>query len=197
MRYSLPIMAFLVLVLLGIAAVASQPSSPSQTPGTMAATTWTISNINDEKLWSSQPVLNDLVYDSAVSEQFAVSAHLGPLQITALKLLGENVLLKYLLLDAEARPITSNMTLSTSRKAELFAQMHYNDRILEIVNTADARARSMLSAEQYAGLVRWAQDRYASAERAAQEYAHRPPPNATSAPTIQLPKVDQGNLPPH
>jgi hypothetical protein len=174
----------------------SPPASNSQSGGSASTSSassgpWTEANINDETLWSSQPVLNDLLYDKAAADELVASAKLEPLQVSALNLLAENVLLKYLLLDTEARPIMSDMTLSPAKKGQLFSQMRYNERILEIVNSADAIAGTMLRPQQHAQLLSWARNRYQRAARNAQDYAHRPPPDMTRAPILRLPGVER------
>ena len=142
---------FLVVLLCGGVLISkgySQPSSREDVSN-QQEDVWDEQNIEHEKIWTSQPILSDLLYKDGFADDLQKTARLSDEQLIKIKNLATQVLLDYRMLDTEARVATSDPNLTHDDKVKKFKEMGYNKRVLHEVNMADKSVKKILTKDQY------------------------------------------------
>ncbi len=153
---------------------------------------WTEENIKDEKMWSSQPMLSEIVSYDNIAEDLKRKANLSDEQLLEIKRLAQVAIESYRSLDYEYRKITNDIELGKKQERERMSAKEYNGRVFEIVNTGDDNIRDILTRDQYEEYIGWLEQRYAEMERIADEYRTKPPPDLRGVPIVDLPPLTQG-----
>ena len=169
-----------------ISKVYSQPSTGGITSNQQREE-WTEENIENEKIWTSQPILSDLLYRKGFADDLQKVVGLNNEQVIKIQNLATEVLTTYRVLDSESRVMTTDTHLTQSEKSRKIKEMGYNQRILHEVNAADKNIKNILTKDQYDKFVYWVEKKHQEAKETAEEYKHKPRPETSNAPVIVLP----------
>ena len=150
---------------------------------------YTEENLDDDKLWHSEPILSDLVYGTyGLTNDLQTAVGVNEGQLIAIKKIAESVLLQYQLLNSEARVIETDENLSFDEKRAKIKEGGFNQRVVAIVNSADKAIEGILSPGQYGKFMEWTGRKYEQRKRFAEEMLRfKPSPNISKLPVIVLP----------
>lgn len=178
-------LAMFVLLGIGTSDAYSQPSGPAtqQQEGR-----YTEENLDDDKLWHSEPILSDLVYGTyGLTNDLQTAVGVNEGQLIAIKKIAEDVLFQYGLLKSESRVIETDENLTFDEKRAKIKGMRFNQRVVAIVNSSDKAIEGILSPDQYVKFMEWTERKYEQRKRFAEEMRRKPPPDPSKLPAIVLP----------
>jgi len=109
---------------------------------------------------SGKPVLTYFVLTSSLAEVMIVEVGLPPAHVAELERIADLERVRLRSLELESLPIIHNLDLSLAQKRILIANLHYNQRIREIIQESQSAVLAAFGPINYLRLVRWMEHRW-------------------------------------